>query len=779
MVRHHGGRDRRRGSARHHGDGRNGDQYIDDPSPRGVGHKTHSKANANYGGRTPTSRPPKAPKKNSTANTSGGRDQPPMADGAFGDSAPHPKEAANELRDIGTESFTNYDASKYDDASSYVGGDGDHRGRIQSKYSEESDRLMVVSTMSHMASPDFNKLRGLTSKNGRHRGHHNRDRSYGGHGHGRGGGRMPSLNEDASASFIEDESAYGGTNYTGYSDAYSRGGYSSVLSKDTGITDYSSVLSKDTGITGYTSVGTGLTEDYTRDDDTGYDTGYDSRFTADTYSAYTDDRTNPNTNHLMREVKKEMKEMRRDWREEKRDMKDNFEDVQICDFSVLQKQIDKLVSKGKVSLVAMINDKLNMGTGSKSPRGRGARRREAWDEHLKNLDHSQIVQNESDLVSSASFTPSLGVVVDFDDNDGQANAGAPRKPPPIDVESAKEDDTALVSGISYDEPSRLDSDDGLGAKQPAPRPPTPPAPHNTEAAEATTSPKHTTPESHVMIKGGQMSVINPSADEDGDYIRSTKAALRKVGSGVAYFFHSGGTSIADESVEVEASGKGTVVGGTELISNEHENQSPNGHLLKYANRSNDSVGNETSTTTVTLIKPSPSTSSLLKTEVNINGPVYQGPASGLPKETQQLPQETQQSASSPSQHSITKGAKNDEPSTCESSASSGRRMKVIKSSNGLRKGKQAAGRPKKTVTEWLAGVQYEERKPTGTKWVKSKNAKNVQGSRPPRVPANGAGMGRSVSIKKSTRKHGLKKDDDNVSVEVSVEDRDESSVYVV
>ena len=40
-------------------------------------------------------------------------------------------------------------------------------------------------------------------------------------------------------------------------------------------------------------------------------------------------------------------------------------------------------------------------------------------------------------------------------------------------------------------------------------------------------------------------------------------------------------------------------------------------------------------------------------------------------------------------------------------------------------------------------------------------------------------MGRSVSIKKSTRKHGLKKDDDNVSVEVSVEDRGESSVYVV
>lgn len=764
-MRHHGGRDRRRGSSIRHGDGRyRGDQYTDELTPRGGAPKAHSKASADAGAaRTHASRPPRMPKK-TTTGSSGGRDQPPMDDGAYGDFAPHPAEAANELRDIGTESFTNYDASKYDDASSYVGGGGGHQGRIQSKYSEESDRLMVVSTMSHMASPDFNKLRGLTSKNGR--GYHSRDRSHGGHGHS-GGGRMPSLNEDASASFIEDESAYGGTNYTGYSDAYS-----SVLSKDTGITGYSSVLSKDTGITGYTSVGTGLTEDYTRDDDTGYDTGYDSRFTADTYSAYTDDRTNPNTNHLMREVKKEMKEMRRDWREEKRDMKENFEDVQICDFSVLQKQIDKLVSRGKVSLVSMINDKLNIGTGSKSPRGRGARRREAWEEHLKNLDHSQIVQNESDLVSSASFTPSLGVVVDFDDNDGEVNAAVPQKPPPADVES-KEDDTALASGISYDEPSRLDSDDGTGANHPTPpRPPTPPAPHNTEAAEDTMSPKHTTPESHVMIKGGQMSVINPSADEDGDYIRSTKAALRKVGSGVAYFFHSGGASIADESVEVEARDKGTVVDGTELITNEHENQSPNAHLLKYANRSNDSVGNETSTTTVTLIKPSPSTSSLLKTEAKINGPVYQGPTSGLPKETQQT-------ANSPSQSSIERGAKNDEPSTCESAASSGRRMKVIKSSNGLRKGKQTAARPKKTVTEWLAGVQYEDRKPTGTKWVKSKNIKNFQGSRPPRIPPNGAGMGRNVAIKKSTRKHGLKKDDDNVSVEVSVEDRDESSVYVV
>ena len=764
MVRHHGRRARRGVIARHHGDGRNGDQYMFDPFPRGVGPKAQSKAN--YDGRTPTSRPPKASKKNSTTGTSSGsgRDQPPMDDGAFGDSAPHPREAANELRDIGTESFTNYDAStaSYDDASSYMDG-----GK-------------VVSTMSHMASPDFNKPRGLTSKTGKNgRGHHSRrGHSYGAHGRG-GGGRMPRLNEDASASFIEDdESAYGGTNYTGYS-AYSRGGYSSVLPKDTDITDYSSVLCKDTGSTGYTSVGTGLTEDYTRDDDTGYDTAYDSHFTADMYSAYTDDRTNPSTNHLMREVKKEMKEMRRDWREEKRDMEnmqrdwrkekrdieDIFEGVECCDFSVLQKQIDKLVSKGKVSLIAMINDKLNMGTESKSSRGRGARRREAWDKHLKNLDLSQIVKNESDLVSSASFTPSHGVVVDFDDNDGEAKAAA--------LESTKEDGTALNSGFSCDEPSRLDN-------QPAPRPPTPPAcHHNTEAVEDTMSPKHTTPESHVMIKGGQMSVINPSADENGDYISSTKAALRKVGSGVKYFFHSDGASNADESVEVEARDKGTVVDGTKLIANEQKNHSPNTHLTKYANPSNNSVGNETSTTTVTLIKPSPSTSSLLKAEANINGPVYQGPASGLPNETQQLPNETNPTANALPQSSLTNGAKNDDSSTCDSSESGGRRMKVVKSSNGLRKGKQAAGRPKKTVTEWLAGIQYEECKPTGTKWVKSKNAKNAYGSKTPRVPPNGAGMGRSVSIKRSTRKSGLKKDDDNVSVELSVEDRGESSVFVV
>lgn len=666
-----------------------------------------------------------------------------MDDGAF-DSAPHPAEAVNELRAIGTESFTNYDASKYEDAPGYAGGHSGgekHRDGIQSKYSEESDRLMVVSTMSHMASPDFNKLRGLTSKKGRD---YHDDRSHDGHDYG--GGRMSRLNGGASASFAnqEGESAYGGTNYTGYSDAYSRGGY---------------VFSRDTGITGYTSLGTGLTGDYTRDDDT----GYDSRFTTDTYSAYTDDRENLSTNHLMREMKKEMKEMRKDWREERRDMDGHFEDLQICDFSVLQKQIDKLVSKGKVSLVSMMSNKLSMGTGSKSPRGRGARRREAWDEHLKNLDHSQIAQNESDLVSSASFTPSLGVVVDFDDNDGETNA-APTESPPIDVESAIDDDTALVSGISYDEPSRLDTsgDHGVGAN------------NNKEVAEGMMRPKHTTPESRVMIKGGQMSVINPSADEDAAYMRSTKATLRKVGSGIEYFFNSAVASTG-ENVEVEARRKGTVVGGAELISSEHENQTPNAHLQKYANRSNDSIGNETSTTTVTLIKPSPSTSSLLKAEARLNGPMYQGPVTGLPKENQQT-------VNPPSQGPPTKSTKNDDPSTCTggSSTSGGRRMKVIKSSNGLRKGKQTASRPKKTVTEWLAGVQYEERKQTGTKWVTSKNAKHAHASRPPRVPPGsaGAGMGRNPAIKISTRKHGLKKDDD-VSVELSVEDKDDTSVYVV
>jgi len=268
-----------------------------------------------------------------------------------------------------------------------------------------------------------------------------------------------------------------------------------------------------------------------------------------------------------------------------------------------------------------------------------------------------------------------------------------------------------------------------------------------------------------------MSVINPSADEDADYFRSTKVALRKAGSGVAYFFNNSGASI-DESVEVEAMAKGTVVDGTELITNDYENKSPNAHLQKYSNYStHDSVGNETSTTTVTLIKPSPSASSLLKAEAKINGPLYRGPTSGLPKET------AQQTIKTPIQNSSTEVANNDDPSS-SSSSNSGRRMKVIKASNGLRKGKQTAARPKKTVTEWLAGVQYEERKPTGTKWVKSKNIKHAHASRPPRLPPSGAGGGRHVAIKKSTRTHGLKKDDD-ISVELSVEDREESSVYVV
>ena len=34
------------------------------------------------------------------------------------------------------------------------------------------------------------------------------------------------------------------------------------------------------------------------------------------------------------------------------------------------------------------------------------------------------------------------------------------------------------------------------------------------------------------------------------------------------------------------------------------------------------------------------------------------------------------------------------------------------------KGSRRQAAKKKTVTEWLAGIQYEERKPTGTKWVK-------------------------------------------------------------
>ena len=689
MVRHHGERDRRRGSIRH-GYERDGDQYIGQSSPEG---RPGPKANPRSAGAKPPRNPSAPPRRSSKLpkkSTSDGRDPPPMDDGDF-DFTPRPEEVANALRNIGTESFTNYDASKYDDASSYVGcvsgDDRGHgrRGQIKSKCSEESDRL---------ASPDFNKLRGQTAKS--NRGYHSRDRSY-------GGGRMPGLDDDARVSFIDegdesvDESTYGGTNYTGYTEdySYSRGAYSSVMSKDTGLT-------------GFTGVGTGLTEDYTQDDDTGYGTGYDSRLT----DAYTADRTEPGTNNLMKEVKKEMKAMRRDWHEEKKDMDKNFEDVQICDFSVLQKQMDKLVKKGKVSLVAMMTDKLNVSPpiGTKSPRGRGARRREAWDGHLKNLDPSQTAQNESNLVSSASFTPSLGVTIDFEDEDGEA--------------------------------------------QNATRPPTPPATHAHKkgAPEATMSPKHTTPDSDVLIKGGLMSVINPSADEDSYHIQSIKAGLRKAGSGVAYFFNNSEASIdesAPESVEVEAVAKGTVLGGAELITNDAKNRSPNAHLQKYANQcTHDSIANETSTTTVTLIKPSPSTSSLLKAEAKINGPMYQGPASGLPNET------GKPTAKTPTQNSLIEAAKHEDPSTSGSS-NSGRHMKVT---NGLRKGKQATARPKKTVTEWLAGVQYEERKSTNTKWVKSKNAKHPHGSRPSRLPSSGAG--RQAAIKKSTRKNSLKKDDD-------------------
>lgn len=760
MVRHHGERDRRRGSIRH-GYGRDGDQYIGQSSPEGrLGPKAHPRFAGGKPSRNPSAPPfrsSKPPKK--SRPTSDGRDPPKHKDDGDFDFTPSPNEVVNELRDIGTESFTNYDASKYDDASSYVRGvDREHgrRGQIQSKYSEESDRLMVVSTLSHMAPPDFNKLRGQTSKSDR--GRHSRDRSY-------GGGRMPRLDEDARASFIdeEDESTYGGTNYTGYPEdyTYSRGGYSSVMSKDTGLT-------------GFTGVGTGLTEDYTQDDDTGYDTGYDSRLT-DAYTAYRDDeRTEPDTNNLMKEVKKEMKAMRRDWNEEKKDMDENFEDVQICDFSVLQKQMDKLVKKGKVSLVAMMTDRLNLSSpiGTKSPRGRGARRRKAWDDHLKNLDPSQTAQNESSLVSSASFTPSLGVTIDFEDEEDEAqNArGDPTEFPATDAhQPIKEDDTAMVSGMSWEELSRLDSDDRINANQRAPRPPMHPATHAHKkgAPEATMSPKHTTPDSDVLFKGGQMSVINPSADEDAYFIQSAKAALRKAGSGVAYYFHNSEASI-DESVEVEAVTKGAVLAGTctELITNDAKNQPPNAHLQKYANQcTHDSIANETSTTTVTLIKPSPSTSSLLKEEAKINGPLYQGPASGLPKET------GKQTGKTPAQNSPTETPNHEDPSTSGSS-NSGRHIKVTNGLRKVRKGKQAAVRPKKTVTEWLAGVQYEERKSTGTKWVKSKNSKHPHGSRPSRLPSSGAG--RHAAIKKSTRKNGLKKDDD-----VLVELEEQSSVYAV
>eukprot|EP00562_Extubocellulus_spinifer_P030320 CAMPEP_0178712700 /NCGR_PEP_ID=MMETSP0699-20121125/19026_1 /TAXON_ID=265572 /ORGANISM="Extubocellulus spinifer, Strain CCMP396" /LENGTH=763 /DNA_ID=CAMNT_0020361477 /DNA_START=2064 /DNA_END=4355 /DNA_ORIENTATION=+ len=692
-----------------------------------------------------------------------GRDPPPSnaEDYFVTDDPPRNAKAANELKNIGTESFTSYDASKFDndsrletkdhprnhrsDDSSYM---GDNHRPIENKHSEESDRLVVVSTMSHFTSPNYAKLRHLSSKNSRNV-------------RGGGDGRKSTMpRPHGGGSYYDEDTAYTGyTDSTGYTGAYSRPEYSGVVSRDTGLTGQSTFTDYR-----YDSRESGLAYDYTGDDNSRYYSRYDDD------SAYTDEISNPNTTHLLKEVKREMKELRRDFEQKKRDKHEDV-DVQICDFSVIQKQVDKLVQKGKTNLEDMIasgkedlvkrmNEALDQ-TKNKSPPGRGARRREKWDDHLKKLDPAEIAANESGLVSTSSFIPSPSVVVDFDGKDAATAVDAADANTTGAVGSIKPTVPGAMTGVSYDEPTFAEGEEEIHpVTELSARPPTPPRPHDEDGPDVALSPRHTTPDSKVMIRGGQMSVINPSVDElnENEYTRNAKAAFHTLGNGVASFFSTANVSV-DESVEVEARGKNTIVDGTDVV----KSLSP--WDLPGDNDPPKESCNDTHTTTVTLIKPSPSTSSILKNEANISGPVYQGPTSGLPNEAQEF-------AASPPASFSPSAARHDEGSDADSS----RRMKVIKSTNGLRKSKQATPRPKKTVTEWLAGTQF-EKKPAGTKWVKSKSgqaaAKNGPSQRlHPKLP-NGAGK---VAVK-STRKNGLKADE-NASVEVSIEDRD-SSVYFV
>lgn len=685
--------------------------------------------------------------------TSYGRDTPPSnaEDYFVADDPPRNAEAANELKNIGTESFTSYDASKFNDDtnletkdhprnhrsddSSYM---GDNRRPIENKHSEESDRLVIVSTTSHFTSPNFSKLRDLSSKNSRNV-------------RGGGGGRKSATPRlDGGGSYYDEDTAYTGyTDSTGYTGAYSRPEYSGFVSRDTGLTGQSTLTDYR-----YDSRESGLTYDYTGDDSSRYYSRCDD-------STYTDDISNPNTSHLLKEVKREMKELRRDFEHKKKDerkKKDKHEDVDvhICDFSVIQNQVNKLVQKGKTNLEDMIasrkedlvkrmNEALDHDK-NKSPPGRGARRREKWDDHLKSLDPAEIAANESGLVSTASFIPSPSVLVDFDGKDTATAVDADENTTGA-VGSIKPTITGEMAGASYEETTFAEGEEEIHpVTERSARPPTPPRPHHEDGPDNALRPRHTTPDSKVMIRGGQMSVINPSSDEvnEYEYMRNAKAAFHTLGSGVASFF---GTA----DVEVEARGKNTIVDGTDVI----ESLSPRD--LPGDNAPPKECCNDTHTTTVTLIKPSPSTSSILKKEANISSPVYQGPTSGLPNEAQEF-------AASPTASVAPSAARHDEGSD----ASSSRKMKVIKSTNGLRKSKQATPRPKKTVTEWLAGTQY-EKKPAGTKWVKSKSGQAAA--------KNGPSQRLGKVAVKSTRKNGLKADE-SASVEVSIEDKD-FSVYFV